>query len=73
MSEHVWVIYDRPPDFPNHVVVRASAVADGKVHSASKFTLYDTVDDARAALRRRGLTCVLGTSERNPYIVEAWA
>jgi hypothetical protein len=69
----LWVVYDRPRDFPDHVVVRQQfAMRSGAVAVAPFCTLYRSIDEARADLEPKGLCCLMRHPDDDPTIVETW-
>jgi hypothetical protein len=70
----LWVVYDHPPDFPDHVVVRRQFVTQ---HSTTPITsaniggVYDTLNDARADIPL-GHVCIGRFPDDDPVIVETW-
>ncbi|HET8727599.1 MAG TPA: hypothetical protein VFO41_08835 [Alphaproteobacteria bacterium] len=68
----IWVIYDHPRDFPNHVVMRQQwAMRSGEVRAARVGGLYDSVVEARADLPL-GLAHLMRHPDDDPAIVETW-
>ena len=76
MSEDVlalWVIYDRPLDFPRHVVVRAQFVnRAGHVRFSPECELFDTIEQAHTAMHDRGLAYLGRMLGDDPKIVGVW-
>ncbi len=68
----VWVVYDHPRDFPDHIVVRRQfAMRNGEVMTAAVGGLYDDIDAAREDLPY-GLCCLPRYPDDDPVIVETW-
>lgn len=65
----MWVIYDRPRDYPDHVVVRKWLVREQA--EPTPCTLHDSIEAARAALPP-GLVCLPRDPHDDPFIVETW-
>ena len=69
----LWVVYDRPRDFPEHFVVRRQwAMRDGTVRVALVGGLYRDLAAARADLEPMGLCCLMRDPNDDPAIVETW-
>lgn len=68
----VWVIFERPHDYPNHYVVVRQYVnrGGGGVFYDPNVRIFDTLEDAQASLPP-GLT-FMGPDAENPQIVEVW-
>jgi hypothetical protein len=68
----MFVIYNRPRDFPAHVVVRRHLVGSGWAKpDETPLAVVRTVAEARAALPP-GLTCLGRNSADDPCIIEVW-
>ena len=65
------VIYNRPRDYPDKVVVRVRHVGPGFELVSADCTLHATVEEARASLPP-GLVCVPRHETDDPVIVEIW-
>lgn len=69
----MFTVYNRPTDYPAHVVVRMSmCAAGGSLSVGAEPELYDDIDEAREALADRGLYCVGRHPDDAPQIVEVW-
>jgi hypothetical protein len=68
----MWTVYDRPRDYPDHVVVRRCYVGAGVVMHSAECELFANVEHARESLALRGLTCIGREPGDEPQIVEAW-
>lgn len=70
----VWVVYDHPSDFPDHVVVRGQDIVRGQLDPVphKNALLFASLDDARAVLQREGLTRVPRHPSDDGRIVESW-
>ena len=67
----IWVIYDRPLDHPEHIVVRAQyALPNGTVVADRHALLFTRVEDARKHLESNGLYCLGRQPDDQPQIVE---
>ena len=66
----LWSVYDRPADHPRHCAVRKVLVEDDGL-SPSDLQLFQTVQEARAALARRGLIRVPRDGDE-PALLETW-
>lgn len=68
----IWVIYDHPRDFPDHIVMRPQwAMRSGEVRAARVGGLYDSVGEARADLPP-GLAHLMRHHDDDPAILETW-
>ncbi len=63
----IFVIYDRPSDFPNHIVVRL-----WRTERMSMAWTFATLEEARAALPLDDLVRLERFEEDDPTIVEVW-
>lgn len=50
MDEPMFVIYERPTDYPTRYVVRKWHTLNGLPHPSDYFTLHDTLEEARATV-----------------------
>ena len=67
----MWVIYERPSDFPEHFVVRRWWTDRGKVYANPTCQFFDTLEEARASLPRN-LFCMARSAGDQPQIKEVW-
>ncbi|MCA1827107.1 MAG: hypothetical protein ABR567_08935 [Myxococcales bacterium] len=67
----LWSVYDRPPDHPRHCAVRKILVEDDGL-SLAEWSLFQTIQEARSALARRGLIRVPRAAHDDPALVETW-
>jgi hypothetical protein len=47
---YLWVIYEKPKDYPEHFVVRRWWSKDGHVYAEEECDLFDTLEQARLGL-----------------------
>lgn len=70
----MWVVYDKPADYPYEFVARRWKV-DGdavvEVQATHEMFVAPTLEELRALLPR-GLTCMPRFAEDEPQIVEVW-
>jgi hypothetical protein len=68
------VVFDRPGDFPDHVVVRRCDVAMHEATHWEREALFESLTEARAWIARYypRLTCVGRGPEDIPPLVETW-
>jgi hypothetical protein len=67
----LWSVYDHPADHPDGYAVRKILVeADGLL--PAEWQLFRSLQEARAALARRGLIRVPRAEEDDPALVETW-
>ncbi|TMA26143.1 MAG: hypothetical protein E6J78_15110 [Deltaproteobacteria bacterium] len=67
----LWTVYDRPRDFPQHCAVRKVLVEEDGLEPAD-WHLFRSLQEARAALARRGLIPVPRGVRDDPALVETW-
>ena len=67
----MWVIYERPLDYPDSFVVRRWWAEAGKANADPQAALFKTLEEARASLPR-GLYCLGRTEGDEPQIREVW-
>jgi hypothetical protein len=65
----LYVLYKRPIDFPNDIVLRPWNMNDGRPQPE---TLFETVEQAREYCRNNGLICLGRHADDDPVIVETW-
>jgi hypothetical protein len=79
--ECVLAIYDRPRDFPDHVVVRLwQFSAEGKLTPQQGVTTFDVnelthrgaVSAARTYCKRMGLSFLPRDRKDDPVLIESW-
>ena len=78
--ECVMAIYDRPRDFPGHVVMRKWTLAGGMLTPEQNVTLFavqgpnprSAISAARAQCKRLGLTFLPRRQSDDPVMVESW-
>ncbi len=78
----LWVVYDHPRDYPDHIVVRRqwaySWIWPGGDHRVPvlfydpEARLLPSIGVARGWLRSMGLTCLTRDGGDDPVIVETW-
>ncbi|WP_423396070.1 hypothetical protein [Burkholderia sp. LMG 21824] len=70
----IWVIYERPTDYPNGYVARRlrASSTGGVVTSPRDVLVGDTLDEVRAQLRPFGLYRIPRDPRDEPQIVESW-
>jgi len=71
----MWVVYERPTDFPDHFVVRRFAIAANEVVAGAgpdDMMLFDTLDAARKRMSEMQLSCLRRHPSDEPQIVEMW-
>lgn len=73
MTSHldIWVVYDRPQDYPGQVVARKWMALQGEVLATSVVITGNTVDDVRAQIPP-GLFCQPRDENDDPHIIECW-
>jgi hypothetical protein len=68
----MWVVYDRPTDFPDHYVARCHQVGGRGTKPTTLVVKAETLDELREVLRNIGLTCIARDPADEPQIVETW-
>lgn len=72
----MWVIFERPLDFPDHFVMRAQetghALGYAGVGRARIACVADTLDELRATPRALGLYCMPRYPDDVRSLVETW-
>lgn len=70
----MFTVYDRPSDFPEHVVVRACWIVPGELDPrvATIACLYDTVEDVQGAMAWSGLYWLPRMVGDDPRILGTW-
>lgn len=70
----MFAVYDRPVEFPAHVVVREVLLEQG--HGRFQFTgawrAFVALEEAREHLRELGLECVFRQATDDLTLVESW-
>lgn len=73
---NLFVVFNKPLDFPRHVVVRVQRVSSLKRHAAIEHAytacLYNTLDEAMRECQARGLTFIERHPGDDPPIVGVW-
>jgi len=67
----IWSVYDQPADHPDCCAVRKILVEDDGLRPA-EWQRFRTIQEARAALVRRGLIRVPRAERDDPALVEVW-
>lgn len=67
-------VYDKPSDYPEHVVVRPCIVRTGQILHLAMHKLFATVDEARAWIEETHphMTRIPRHPDDEPQIVEVW-
>ena len=71
----IFTVYENPRDYPGSFVVRRFYVDGSSVqHAALPLVVTDTLDEARAAIRRAHpvAVCMARNDGDEPQIVESW-
>jgi hypothetical protein len=67
----MFVIYDRPAEFPGHYVVRMAAAKYGKPLARCDLMLANSLEEARGAIPD-GYECFPRSMEDEASVVETW-
>ncbi len=68
----IWAIYDRPRDYPEHVVARFWEAVNGHPRPAPIVCIYSHVLAARQDMQRKGLAYMARVPGDDPAILETW-
>lgn len=68
----LWVVFDRPLDFPRHVVVRCQRVGPAGIEHAAIACVYRSVEEAHRDFEHSGLTWMPRQPGDMPFIVGVW-
>jgi hypothetical protein len=68
----MWVVYDRPSDFPDRYVARQHIIGIAGQQPTDRTMVSLSLDSIRAALANLGLVRVIRSEEDDPVIVETW-
>jgi hypothetical protein len=68
----LWVVFDRPLDFPHHVVVRCQRVGPAGIEHAAIGCLYGSLPEMAADFRHTGLHWLPRQHDDDPMIVGVW-
>jgi hypothetical protein len=68
----IWTVYDRPRDFPAHVVVRRRHITAGCDRPSTAALLFPTLAEARAHLAAKQLIRLDRDPADDPAVVEIW-
>ena len=68
------VVYDRPTDYPDHIVLRRVDVLGSTLEPWKSVALFETLDEARRFIRRSypHLQLLPRCPDDPPKIVETW-
>ncbi len=67
----LWSVFDHPTDYPHCCAVRKILVEDDGL-SPSEWELFQSIEQARQVLARRGLIRVPRSEADDPALVETW-
>lgn len=67
----MWVVYNRPHDYPGQVVVRKWLAFQGEARATDTIITGYSVAEVRAQIPR-GLHCQPRDESDDPHIVEVW-
>ena len=68
---HVWVIYDRPKDYPDGHIARLWTVTKDEI-KATEETVTGTLEHMRQVFAAKGLVHLDRMEGDDPIIVETW-
>jgi hypothetical protein len=70
----LWTVYNRPPDYPNHVVVCECVVGErGRVRFVGECRVFASLEDAHEWLLTHGMSVRLPRQPGDdPSIAENW-
>src|SRR5690349_21433683 len=67
----MYVIFDRPDEFPGHYVVRLAVAVDGKPVEQCNLMIANSLMEARCAIPE-GYECFPRSDEDEESVVETW-
>ena len=67
----MWVVYERPKDYPTSYVVRRHAITSGGHYATPDHTIHATLEEARAAVPKWTVRLIRDPNDE-PQIVECW-
>lgn len=68
----LWVIYDRPTDFPQSFVARLWQLQNGQMVPRDQVQTHPKLEVLRNEFRKQGLTCIPRFTSDDPKIIEVW-
>lgn len=68
----MWTVYDRPLDYPSHIVVRRCYAGANVVMHSAECELFENVEQARQSLKGAGHYCIGRMPDDEPHVVEVW-
>jgi hypothetical protein len=69
----IWTLYDHPADMPDFPYVARLFEVDSNGVRAPGMTLWsEDLEELRASMRARGLTCLTRRPEDDSKIIEVW-
>jgi hypothetical protein len=68
----LWVVFDRPLDFPRHVVVRCQRVGPAGIEHAAIACLYGSLAEMQTDFADTGLAWLPRMPGDMPFIVGVW-
>jgi hypothetical protein len=68
----MWVVYERPTDFPDHCVARCHLINGRGTFPTDMLIQAETLEALRQTLHENGLTCLKRHPQDEPQIVETW-
>lgn len=69
----MWTLYDHPADMPDcPYVARLYEVDSNGVRAPGMILWSEELEELRASMRSRGLTCLTRWPEDDPKIIEVW-
>jgi len=67
----IWVVYERPRDYPTSYVVRRHAISQGGSYGMGDLSVHATLDEARAAIPSWTVRLERDPNDE-PQILESW-
>lgn len=68
----MWVVYERPTDYPNECIARRWEIVDGAEQPTDSVIIADSLDAIRRVLWEWDLCCLERMPKDDPKIVEVW-
>lgn len=67
----MWVVYERPSDYPNHFIARRWDVLK-QAEPTQHVIKAESLEHVREVMIDMGLVCMMRQPEDEPQIVEVW-
>lgn len=68
----IWVIFDRPKDYPEYFVARKFIYKDGGMQATSLIFKNKEIENIRTNFRAKGFSPIPRQVDDDPVIIESW-